>query len=209
MTSSARRAIAIYFFQPVDLFIAESVAWGNVSRVVEALGRAGYGLLKLVFAVVGRASPPPESEALRRFVAIGTSQDEMPWQRLLHAAQTLEDRHPRCARITNPVRAQPSDSAIIEAQRKDFVARAAGLARECGCESVDLREVKAFAWTRFGRQWGPLTTTVSIENARADDERSRARAISLPAATPWREAYRHVLDAAKDDRARLSFVVAP
>ena len=100
-----------YFSQPVDLFIAESVPWGDVTRVVEALGRASYGPLELVFAVAGRASPPPESEALRRFVAIGTSQDERPWQRLAHAAQTLEDSHPHCARIANPVRATPSDSA--------------------------------------------------------------------------------------------------
>jgi hypothetical protein len=199
-----------FWVQPLGLFIEESVRWVDVAHVLEALGRAGYGPINVVFSTAtGHASPPPESEALRRFVAIATSQDEMPWERLVRAARTLEEMHPRCPALADPVRAVPADSTDIEVQRAEFVSQAASLARGCGCDAVDIPSVKAFAWTRFGREWGPLTTFVSVDNVREGDSLGHAQAIALPAGTPWREAYRAVLDAAKDRDTKLSFVVRP
>jgi hypothetical protein len=200
-----------YFVRPIALFIEENVRWTDVVRVFAALGREGFGPLDLVFAAQTRTSPPPDSESLRRFVAIATSQDEMPWEQKVHAARTLEELHPRCPRLADPVRATPDSSAEIAEQSTDFVARAATLARECDCGAVDVRAVKAFAWTRFGRHWGPLTTSVSVDNARAE-EIAGARGVGLPANMPWREAYRPVLDAAataKEGGAKLSFIVRP
>jgi hypothetical protein len=199
-----------FWVRPIGLFIEESVRWIDVAHVLEALGHAGYGPIALVFgAPAAHASPPPDSETLRRFVAIATSQDEMPWERLVRAARTLEERHPLCPALADPVRAVPSDSTEIEAQRKEFVARALGLARGCDCSAIDIAAVKAFAWTRFGREWGPLTTIVSIDNVREGESPGRARTIALPAASPWREAYRAVVDAAKDRDTKLSFAATP
>ena len=178
---------------PVVLAVSPRETWKDVVSVVEAGRRAGFRQALFVFEVPTHASAPAPAGAAARIRALATDPVEMPWKRDVAIAGELARANPRCPAIAKPFEAPAGDSAVMEAQLTAFLAEVPGAVTACRCDA-DLDAIRAFAWARFGRHWGPPTVTHTLELAAEGEASAR---VAQPAGSPWSTAHAAVLEAAK------------
>lgn len=142
-------------------------------------------------------------------VAIASDAKEMPWKIYIAEAKELAARNASCPAVASPFASDAGNSTAIDVQLKEFMKEAPAAVRACGCRA-DLDAIRALAWVRFGRHWGP--TTVSYELAlpsshtwRGDSD-AGVETISSAADTPWKDMTEAVIAAAKS-KARVGFAV--
>jgi hypothetical protein len=188
------------YTQPLVLFVSAEEPWSDVTMVLEAAARHGFTTAYLPFSVKSKATPPGASPAAKRILEISVDQALMPWQRDDAAANALAQANPACPRVAQPFAAESHDSTMSAAQLTAFMDHAADEALGCGC-NVDIEAIKALAWTRFGRQWGPPTVSYQLQIAPSTPvnkgQSQPPQELSGAASSTWREMSPQVMDAAR------------
>ena len=189
------------YVQPLVLFVGAEERWSDLSALIDAAARHGITEAYFAFAVKSTATPPRSTTEAKRIVDISIDQTLMPWQREVKAARELEIANPSCPRIAQPFANEAHDSRASDAQRTEFMNVAADVVLGCACH-VDVESVKALAWTRYGRQWGPATANFELQIAvRKPDGANALRAsleeLGAPASSTWTEISARVVDASR------------
>ena len=182
---------------PLVLAVAANERWRDVVSVVESARGAGFRQVLFVFEVPTHASAPKDEGVAARIRALASDPSAMPWKRDVAIAGELARANPRCPAIASPFQPEAPGSAEKQAQLEDFLAHVPESVFACGC-NADLEAIRAFAWARHGRQWGPPTVTHAIELSTGPDD--PAERLAQPAETPWSRAVPAIVEAAKRAR---------
>jgi hypothetical protein len=184
---------------PILLYVGEREPWSDVVAAVEALRKAGFTTVYFPLAATSRAAPPSlESPVAKRILAIETDAKTMPWRRDVAAASEMRRANSNCPGVAAAFEKQADNSTAMDAQRKDFVAHAADAFLGCSCHG-DVSAIRAFAWTRFGRHWGPTSVTYEIELGSHADDGEPHETLSGPKNASWRDMSREVVELSRRD----------
>lgn len=190
-----------YVINPLVLVIDQEESWANVIKLVRAAAQHGFAQAYFLVAVDSHVASAPSSPVAKQMIRIAAHPTEMPYKRDVQTAQELTRQLPHCPNIARPIRAEANSNIEAEEQRKAFMESAANDYLACGCHA-DPDVIRAFAWTRLGRHWGPVTAAFELEivSPKANEEAAKAgrHVVRLTASptSPWREASRVVIDAA-------------
>lgn len=193
---------------PVILYVGDREPWSEVVAAVEALRKASFTSVSFPLAATSRAAAPPfESPVAKRILALQSDAKAMPWRRDVAAVEQMRAANVNCPNIAKAFEKEAHDSVAMDAQRTDFMAHAADAFLDCACHG-DESAIRAFAWTRFGRHWGP--TTVSYELELSTPPEDARESISGAKDAPWHEMSREVMELARRDaetKPHVRFVV--
>jgi hypothetical protein len=159
----------------VLLMFDAAATWDRVVAVVEAATAAGFESPELVFGVPSRAQPPPRSaidDELDRLEAQADVTNKAT--QLAEIVQRVVKGCPALTRSFGGVRAN-EDKAPAET----LIASIEPALVECGC-SVDVDAVRSVVWRVLTNPHPVTVLAIRVDRG--------AKAIELPAATPWREA---------------------
>jgi hypothetical protein len=200
-----------FWTHPVSLLAGENERWGDIAEVADAAARSDFAQIAFVFDVKSKVSPPMSAPPLERLLRVESDPIEMPYKRDEKAAAMLGADNPACPKLVAPFATAAHTNVEMDAQRDAFAAGAADAVADCAC-NVDVEEVRAFAWVRYGRHWGRTTASYMLDIAprdRTKDGTNRAASsLSAPADAPWKRTYGRVIDAVEQKK-RVYFLATP
>jgi hypothetical protein len=166
--------------EPRRVYIAvdEATPWQSVVSVVDTAHRAGF--VKAAFAFARPASTPPPPRApidddIDRIIKGGDPSD-----RASKIAKLTQETVKSCDELTGVFKSV----AATEGDKADFILGAVGPALVgCNCKA-DLPAVRSLMWRIAGNPHPVNVIEVDLD--------PHANPLELPAATPWREASKHL-----------------
>ncbi len=186
-----------HFTKPLVVFVGAEERWSDVVALVHAAARGGVTVVFFAFAAPTTVAPLRDTPSTKRILALASDPDEMPWKRDVAAAAELARANPTCPSVVRAFAREADSSSAMEAQRDEFMAKAADEIVACECRA-DTDAVKAVAWTRFGRQWGAPTKSYGLEIVGRDgpihDNRPATAELRAPAGATWREVSSRVVE---------------
>jgi len=198
---------------PVLLFVGERERWSDVVAVVDAVTKAGFTTVHFPLAAASRASAPSfESPVAKRILAQAMDAMTMPWKRDVAIAEEMARANPECPGVASAFEKVAGGSIEMDAQRADFAQHAADAFSRCSCRG-DLSAIRAFAWARFGRHWGPTSVTHAVEVGPPPEPGEQVEVVSGPKNATWREMSRRVVEVSRTDAGaettKVRFVATP
>ena len=177
--------------------VDRAAPWSRVATLLEVAAQAGVTEVWFAFAGTTRLTPPPETDVSRALRKTFSGEAVDPSQTVRLAVQQdspLRHVYARCEAVGEAL-APLASEAVDPAQKNAAFLKAipAGI-EACGCK-VDLDEVEAMQWARYGRYEG--TPKVLRQVALARRGAGDASPVTAPADKAWSEAHTRVLDASR------------
>lgn len=141
----------------VRLSIRPSTRWLDVVTLFDALGKAAFQRVGIVFIGRSLLSPPADTNVSRWFVQHPKSFDDSSWSKPLSVPGRA---FMQCPGVVAPIGASAGDS-IDSLQRNRMLTDLPPTIRKCDCK-VDVEAVKAALWAEYGRYENVPTLTHTV-----------------------------------------------
>lgn len=193
------------------LRIHVDVPWSSVVALVDALAKAKVDTLAIPFRGKSEVEAPlGESEWAEHMKRISKPRDPRGPGVVLPSLEEIEagpKPFPECPGVLDEIgrRLDEAGSLSPKEKRQLMTSTIAERFRACKCQA-SLDDARAYLWSQAGRWWAPPVWTLYMPIAAAGSGAGAAE-VTLPAATPWREAARALLE--KRDAERVVLKVAP
>ena len=162
----------------VYLAIDEAAPWQRVVSAVSVAQRAGFVKGGFAFARPAATPPPPRAPIDDDLDQI--MKDDNPSDRATKVAKLTSEAIKSCDALMHEL----GSVAATEGDKADIILHAVGPALvECNC-NTDLPAVRSLMWRIAGNPHPVNVLEVDLD--------PRVNPLELPAATPWREASRHL-----------------
>jgi hypothetical protein len=139
------------------LSIRPGTPWPDVATLFDALAKAGFQRVGIVFIGKSALSPPADTNVSRWFQQHPNSVADSSWSKPLAAPSRA---FIQCPEVIVPIGASAGES-VDPSQRTRMLADLPPTLRKCDCK-VDLEAVKAALWAEYGRYENAPTLTHTV-----------------------------------------------